>query len=149
MALLKEEGSSIAFPEALDQVREDMIEVVSRLAEAKVDDLTVDIEQDIIDALTEMIDALKKAQEDLQKRQRQRQQQGQQGPPQDPTLVDQIAELKMILALQKRINRRTLQYAKASGVEEDQVGQVESGEEKARSKKLYRRAVLRSGYTFA
>jgi hypothetical protein len=52
-----------------------------------------------------MIEALKKAQQD-------RQNGGQSGPsqPQDQKLIDLLAELKMIRAMQMRVNSRTRVY---------------------------------------
>lgn len=109
LELLREDGSAVAFPEAVMQMREDMQQIADRLSEAKVDPLTVGIEEDVIAALEEMIEALKKAQQDLE------QSQGQPAPPgapQEPPLVDQLSELKMIRSLQMRVNRRTQHYAK-------------------------------------
>ena len=37
--------------------------------------------------------------------------QQQQGQPADPPLVDRLAELKMIRALQMRVNRRTVRFS--------------------------------------
>ena len=62
--LLREDGSAVAFPEAVEQMRDDMQQVVERLAQAKVGKITQGIEEDIIAALKEMIEALKKAQKD-------------------------------------------------------------------------------------
>ncbi len=62
--LLREDGTAVAFPEAVEQMRDDMQQVVSRLAEAKVGKITQGIEEDVIAALKEMIAALKKAQKD-------------------------------------------------------------------------------------
>ena len=114
MSLLREDGTAVAFPEALGQLRQDIQQVVQRLAEAKVDKITQGIEEEIISSLEEMIQALQKAQKDLEKK---RQQQRQQPPPgsgepQDPPLVDVLAELKMIRALQVRVNSRTERYSK-------------------------------------
>jgi hypothetical protein len=80
-----------------------------RLAENKVDPRTQGLEEDIIAALEEMIEALQKAQKEMEEQQQQQQQQ-QQGK-QDRALIDQIAELKMIRALQLRVNKRTQRYA--------------------------------------
>lgn len=110
LALMREDGTAVAFPEAVEQMREDMEQVVQRLSQAKVDRMTQGIEEDIIAALEEMIDALQKAQQDLE--QRQQQGQPQQGEPQDPPLVDILSELKMIRALQMRVNSRTERYSK-------------------------------------
>ena len=64
LMLLKEDGTAVAMPEAVQQMREDMVQVVHRLAQAKVEEITQTIEKDIITALQEIIDALKKAQKE-------------------------------------------------------------------------------------
>jgi tetratricopeptide (TPR) repeat protein len=106
--LLREDGSAVAFPEAVGQLREDMEMVAERLGQNKVGAPTQRIEQDVIEALQEMIAALENAQKEL----KQKKQQGMSRPgePADPPLVDAISELKMIRALQVRVNRRTTQY---------------------------------------
>jgi hypothetical protein len=109
LAVLHEEGSAVALPEAVEEMREDMETVVGRLAQAKVDGQTQGIEEDIIAALEETIAALEKAQRD---RQSKKPPPGGGGQPQDPPLVDRLAELKMIRALQMRVNTRTQRYAK-------------------------------------
>lgn len=121
--LLLEEGSSVAFPETVTQMRDDMQQVADRLDAAKVDKITQGVEQDIIAALQEMIEALQQAQKDMEK-QKQDQQQTQPGEPQDMPLVDAIAELKMIRALQMRVNTRTQRYAQLLDNQEDPVGQA-------------------------
>jgi hypothetical protein len=107
--LLHEEGTSVALPESLEQIREDMQQVAVRLNRFKVELVTQGIEQDIISALEDVIKALQKAQQDAKARQGQPPPPGQ---PQDPPLVDKIAELKTIRALQKRINDRTKRYSR-------------------------------------
>ncbi len=114
LTLLKEEGSSVAFPEAVIELREDMLVVSRRLEESKVGKLTRAIEKDIIESLEEMIDALQKElekTEDEKKEQEQKKQQQQQ-QDQEPPLVDKLAELKMLRALQLRVNRRTRRLAR-------------------------------------
>lgn len=105
--LLREDGSAVAFPEAVGQLREDMELIAERLTQAKIGSATQRMEQDVVDALKEMIAALEKAQQDLKQKQ---QGMSQPGSPADPPLVDSISELKMIRALQVRVNRRTAQY---------------------------------------
>ncbi|HEX5444775.1 MAG TPA: hypothetical protein VFW87_13130, partial [Pirellulales bacterium] len=122
--LLHEDGSSVAFPEAVAQLREDMETVAGRLAQAKVDALTQATEKDIIAALEEMIAAFQKAQKDQQEQQ-QRQGQQQAGEQQEPPLVDQLAELRMIRALQMRVNKRTQEYARLVSGDEGQADQPE------------------------
>ena len=66
LSLLRQEGSSVAMPEAVQQVRDDMQQLVHRLAEGKTEVLTQNIETDVIKALEEIIEALKKAQKDAE-----------------------------------------------------------------------------------
>ncbi len=124
LTLLREEGSSVAFPEAVDQMREDMNQVAARLAQSKTGRITQPIEEDIIAALEEIIEALKKAQEDPEDQPPMDGQPPPPGQPQDQPLVDQIAELKMIRALQVRVNKRTTRYAAYLEDEDDPVGQA-------------------------
>jgi len=104
LAILKEEGTAVAFPEVIIEVREDMRTVAGFLARGDTAELTQSIERDIVAALEEMIAALQK------ERQQDPQRSGnmnQDGMPMPPALLDIIAELKMIRSLQMRVNRRT------------------------------------------
>lgn len=129
--VLREEGSSVAFPEAVEQLREDMRTVAGRLARNDVGELTQTIEQDIIEALEELIDALQREMEEK----KDEQQQSQQSPAGQPerVLVDQLAELKMLRSLQIRINRRTKQLGEIiSGEQATQADVVERLQELGR-----------------
>jgi hypothetical protein len=108
LVLLKEEGSSVAFPEAVEQMRDNMATVARRLEQADTGETTQLIEQIIVETLDEMILALQKELEKLKEQQEQQQQQQQQ-QDQDPPLVDVLAELKMIRSLQNQVNRLTKQ----------------------------------------
>jgi len=111
MVLLREDGTSVALPEAVSQIREDMEMVAERLTDAKVGKLTQDVETDIIEALQEVIGALEKARKDLKEGTPPSPPPGAPaGQPGEPPLVDYLAEIKMIRALQMRVNRRTEQY---------------------------------------
>ena len=101
----REEGTAVAFPEAVEMMRDDMRQAVKRLERTDVGEITQSIERDIIDALEEMIDALQKEMEKSKKKDQQQQQQD--GQQQDQELVDKLAELKMLRTLQLRINNRT------------------------------------------
>lgn len=114
LMLLKEEGSSIAFPEAVEQIRDDMQTIAKRLERVDVGEITQSIERDTIESLKEVIEAMQREIEKLkdkkqqsqspgeQKQQQQQQQQGQQ----------KIAEMKMLRSLQFRVNRRTKQLGR-------------------------------------
>jgi hypothetical protein len=111
LEILLDEGTSVAFPEAVMQMRGDMQDVAGRLAKFDVGELTQGIEEDIIEQLEETIEALQQALEDLERNRTPPGQSPPPGEPQDPPLVDMIEEVKMIRALQMRINRRTQRYA--------------------------------------
>ena len=113
LLLLREDGTSVAFPEAIEQARGDMLSVALRLSEVKVGIITQGLEEDIIEALEETLTALQKALKDLREQKSQPQQGG--GQSGDQPLVDQLAELRMIAALQNRINRRTRRYGELLG----------------------------------
>lgn len=108
LVLLREDGTSVAFPEAIEQAREDMQAVAERLAEVKLGTITQGLEEDIIAALEETLAALQKALKDLRDQRASQRPGG--GEPGEQPLVDQLAELRMIRALQMRINRRTRLY---------------------------------------
>ncbi|MEE8451767.1 MAG: hypothetical protein V3R99_07620, partial [Thermoguttaceae bacterium] len=112
LLVLHEDGTAVAFPEAVGQMRDDMQQIVLRLAETKVSNITQAIEEDVIAALEEMVDALKKAQEEMEdKQQEEQKEQKPPGEEQEPPLIDMLAELRMIRALQMRINGRTERYS--------------------------------------
>lgn len=138
ITILREEGTAVAFPEAVEQMRDDMRFVVTKLERTDVGELTQGVEKDIIEALEEMIDALQKEMEKMKDKDQQQQQQ--QGQQQDPALVDQLAELKMLRTLQLRINRRTKLLGRLTDGEqatkEDVVQQLQDlGDRQARVQK--------------
>jgi hypothetical protein len=110
LSVLRDDGSTAAFLEAAEQLRDDMRQVVQRLAQAKVGQTTQNIEEDVITSLKEIIEAIKKAQKDQQNRKKPPN--SQPGQPSESALVDSLAELKMIRALQMRVNMRTARYSK-------------------------------------
>ncbi len=112
LILLKEEGSSIAFPESVAGIRQDVQNLVGWLRDAKVGELTQAVEKDVIEALEELIEALQKEMEKSDEDKKKQQQQQQQDQEQSQPLVDQIAELKMLRSLQLRVNRRTKQLGR-------------------------------------
>ena len=126
--LLREEGSSVAFPVMTEQMRDDMQQVSDRLNRALVGETTQAIEEDIIAALEEMIEALQKAQKELEDENKPPPPPGQAPPPGEQPLVDIIAELKLIRSLEFRIKRRTDRYSKQLLEPEDPVGQAERDE---------------------
>lgn len=139
ITLLRDEGTAVAFPEAVEQMRDDMRIVVSRLERTEIGELTQGIEREIIDALEEMIDALQKEiEKGKDKKKQEPPKDGQQ--PQEPQLVDQLAELKMLRTLQLRINHRTKRLGRMvegeQALEADILGQLQNlAERQARIQK--------------
>ena len=114
MLLLREEGSSVAFPEVVSQLREDTVRVSTRLGQSKIDLVTQGLQSDILAGLEEMIAALAKAQRDLEKKKQQEQQGDGGGQPSgsgEEPLVQKLAELKLIRTMQTRIQGSTDRYA--------------------------------------
>ena len=127
LKLLKEEGSSVAFPQGVEQVRDDMLTISTRLSGNEVGQFTQSVERDVIESLEEMVIAL---QNEIEKRQKQdenrRQQRGQRGQgDEEKQLVQDLAELKMLRSLQFRVNRRT-----------KEIGQLIKGEQASNEKLL-------------
>ena len=109
LKLLETEGSAVAFANVLQEVMADMQAVQTRLEKAYVDTDTQTIEQNIIAMLKDMVAALKKQQQEMQNKPP--------GPPGQPgkpnqKLIDMLAELKLIKALQTQVNSRTTMYGK-------------------------------------
>jgi len=109
LVLLREDGTTVAFPEAIQQARDDMQTVADRLGEVKIGLITQGLEEDIIAVLEETLAALQQALKESRAKQSQPQQ-GSPGEPGEQSLVDQLAELRMIRALQNRVNTRTQRY---------------------------------------
>lgn len=127
MLLLKDEGSSQAFPEALQQVINDAQLVVKRLNAADLSLNTLAIEDEIIGALDEMLESLQEVQKKREE-EKQNQRDGGSGggggsTPEEP-LVGAIAELRLIKTLQLRVNRRTDRLADQSNNKDDLIGEV-------------------------
>ncbi|NCA11473.1 hypothetical protein EBR56_06645 [bacterium] len=118
LVLVRDDGSAVAIPEALEQVRDDATQAAARLGRGDTGETTRGLVQDLVANLEEMLGALEKA----QKEQQARQQGGAGGRPAQPgeqPLVDKISELKMIRSLQMRVNTRTKRFAQllSDGVE--------------------------------
>ncbi len=107
LTLLREDGTSIAFPETTEQIAEDMRGVAARLATADVGSITQTVELDIIAALEDMIESLDQARDELAQKQPGGPSGGGASPGEAP-LVPKIAELRMIRTLQARVYKRTI-----------------------------------------
>jgi DNA repair exonuclease SbcCD ATPase subunit len=100
--LLIEDGTSIVFPEIVQDMREDLGTVADHLQNGRTDQLTQLIQLEIESTLQELLDALKQA-----KSNRDGGGGGGGGGGGEPPLLRKSAELKMLRAAQMRVNRRT------------------------------------------
>lgn len=108
LTLLREDGTSVAFPETTEQIADDMRSVAARLAAADVGPITQTVELDILAALKDMIDALDRARDELSQQDSSSPPPGGGGgSPGESPLVSKIAELRMIRTLQARVYKRT------------------------------------------
>lgn len=111
LKLVRTEETAVAFVEAFEQVYKDADTVHTRLERTDVGAVTQAIENDVIATLEDIIKALEKAMqepEDPEDAPRPRP-----GQPGDRKLVNFLQQLKMITAIQRRINTRTALYGKS------------------------------------
>jgi hypothetical protein len=114
LAVVRDDGTAVAVPQALEQVRDDAEQAASRLARGDAAAATTGIQEDIVAGLEELLGALERAQQDPQAAQ----QAGAGGRPPEPgdqPLVDALAELKMLRSLQVRVNARTGRFSRLLG----------------------------------
>jgi uncharacterized phage infection (PIP) family protein YhgE len=127
LTLVRDDGSAVAIPEALEQIRTDSVIAAGQLKRAATGSLTRATVADLAQGLEELLAALEQAEREQQERQQQKNPAG--GRPAEPgeqPLVDTIAELKMLRTLQSRINRQTGRFSQlldenAEQVEEPQL----------------------------
>jgi len=111
LALVRDDGSAVAIPQALEQVRDDADQASRRLERGDVGGTTRGLLDDLVAGLEEMLAAVEQAQRDQQSQREGREQGGGQGQPGERPLVDAIAELKMLRSLQLRVNGRTARFS--------------------------------------
>lgn len=107
LRLVRADGSSIVFDDALAQAVDDIRSVQERLEQTKLDATTLALEQSIIDALAEMIAAVDESLDELEKKGPQKGGGQPQAGGGDSGLVSKIAELRMIRSIQRRLMQQT------------------------------------------
>lgn len=126
LLVVRDDGTAVAIPQALEQIRDDAQQVAARLARGDVGGTTRGLVDDLVVELEELLAALEKAQRDRKEQEQQAKSFGGSPPqPGDQPLVDALAELKMIRSLQLRVNGRTQRFAALLG---DGVEQAEEPE---------------------
>ena len=123
LTLVRDDGSAVAIPEALEQIREDSLQAASRLKQGNAQGLTKGIVEDLVLSLEELLAALERAEREQQERQQQGQAGGRPAEPGEQPLVDKLAELKMIRTLQLRVNRRTSRFSQLLADDTEKAGE--------------------------
>jgi len=139
LTLLRDDGSAVAIPQALEQVRDDSDETARRLERGDLGGTTRGLLDDLVVALEEMLAAVERARTDRQQQAAGRQGEGRPARPGEQPLVDALAELRMIRSLQVRVNTRTARLAQLLG---DGVDHVEEPELRAALGRLAERQRL-------
>lgn len=97
-----DDGTSVVFPDVVEQLRDDLINVGKLLTEhARTDQYTQTLQKEIETTLEELIEALQQAQSQKES------QGGGGGGGGEPPLLPNSAELKLLRSAQLRVNRRT------------------------------------------
>jgi hypothetical protein len=114
LQMLRDDGTSVIFPRVVEQLGDDMRNVATLLAAARVDRLTQEIETDIVRTLEGLVAALEKLQE-------QNDSSGNSPPSAQndeddkSPLLPPSAELKLLRGMQIRVNDRTQAFAEIRG----------------------------------
>jgi hypothetical protein len=100
------DGTSVVFPNVVEQLRADLTRVGELLATDRIDGYTQLMQREVEATLQELIEALQKAQQ--QKKPGESSSAG--GGQSEPSLLPSSAELKLLRAAQLRVNRRTAAF---------------------------------------
>jgi hypothetical protein len=111
LVLVRDDGSAVAIPQALEQVHDDSGQAATRLARGDAGRDTISLLGEIVIGLEEMLAAVERAREDQQDAAA-APAGGRPGEAGEQPLVDKLAELKMLRSLQARVNARTQRLAR-------------------------------------
>lgn len=112
LAVVRDDGSAVAIPEALSQIRDDSLQAATRLGGGDVGETTRAIVGDILVGLEELLTAVEKSRKSEQAAEDSGPGGGRPPEPGEQPLVDKLAELKMLRSLQVRVNARTAGFAR-------------------------------------
>lgn len=111
LALLTDDGSAVAMPQALAQVHDDSAQAAGRLARGDAGSETLGLLGELVTGLEEMLAAVEKARTESAEDPA-APGGGQRAAPGEQPLVDKLSELKMLRTLQVRVNTRTQRLAR-------------------------------------
>jgi hypothetical protein len=110
--LLESSATGVAFVEGFQQIHKDAGTITTRLSRTDVGDVTQAVEADVIATLKDMLAALRKALQSNNEPPTDGPSPDDNNPRPKPRLVEYLSELKMVAALQRRVNARTTLYGK-------------------------------------
>jgi len=116
--ILREEGTTVVIPDVIDDMKADLETLAKRLRKLNAGEYTQQIQQDVINTLAELIEVIK---DELNRRQGGGKGNGD-GSESDPdeNLLPTSAELKMLKALQLRVNKRTSTFDRMRKKEDEE-----------------------------
>jgi hypothetical protein len=114
LEILREEGTTVVIPDVMEDMKKDLDTLARRLRKLQAGDYTQQIQQDVIETLRELIEVIK---EELERREGGGQGEPMEGDPSE-SLLPTSAELKMLKALQLRVNKRTSTFDRMREKEE-------------------------------
>lgn len=121
LEILREEGTTVVIPDVVEDLKLDLDNLARRLRDLKAGPYTQQVQRDVMETLRDLIEVI---QQELNRRQGQGQGgQPQEGNPDEP-LLPTSAELKMLKALQLRVNRRTETFEKLIEKEDDERSRI-------------------------
>jgi len=118
LEILREEGTTVVIPDVVEDMRMDLDSLAKRLRKLDTGDYTQQVQQDVMDTLRELLEVIR---EELNRRQGDGGGNGDssEGDP-DENLLPTSAELKMLKALQVRVNKRTSTFDRMVKKDEDE-----------------------------
>lgn len=119
--ILKEEGTTVIFPQIAEQVRDDARDVSDRLASADAGDSVRATQEAIAQTLKELLEAIEKKQSESDSDAGE----GETPEPGPQPLLPGSAELKLLRACQLRVNQATLQAQKDQSKENADLRELE------------------------
>ena len=124
LRLVRADGASLVFADALEQVARDMDSILRRLDRQRIARGTQALQQGVIDSLSLMIDAVRQSLNDLEQHQQSREQSGGSGMM-SSSLIAKLAEMRMLKAVQSRILRQTELWNDLSSAEGQDQSEVD------------------------
>lgn len=113
LSILKQEGSTVAFPRVVEQLASDFHEAGRRLSAQDAGPVTLRVQSDIIESLQQLLEAVRQMQAKLAEQANAQSEGSDSQKP--PPLLPNSAELKLLRAYQSRLNRDTTRFNKDRG----------------------------------